>query len=107
MDILRPGPDGPSAQVSVKAGALQSVHPEMVRRAIRAGALEAAGYAGKRPRLRREEVDRWLHAQEAVSQVASGGSLTAVPVPRQLRSDRRRRVLSEAVAAAVGERVRL
>ena len=47
------------------AAQVAGVHPETVRRAIRAGALRAAGYAGKRPRLRREEIERWL--QDAAS----------------------------------------
>jgi excisionase family DNA binding protein len=47
------------------AAEVAGVHPETVRRAIRAGALRTAGYAGKRPRLRREDVEQWL--QEAAS----------------------------------------
>src|SRR5918998_5330779 len=45
-----------------QAAEVACVHPETVRRAIRSGALEVAGYAGKRPRLRREDVDAWLHS---------------------------------------------
>src|SRR5919109_5225476 len=48
-----------------QAAEVAGVHPETVRRAIRSGALEVAGYAGKRPRLRREDIDQWLHASAA------------------------------------------
>lgn len=35
-----------------------------IHRAVRAGDLAAAGYVGRSPRLRREDVDRWLAGQK-------------------------------------------
>jgi hypothetical protein len=37
------------------AAELAGVHVETVRRAIRGGAIEVAGYVGTRPRMRREQ----------------------------------------------------
>jgi excisionase family DNA binding protein len=42
------------------AAELVGVSPETVRRAIRSGAIEVAGYVGARPRLRRAEVEAWV-----------------------------------------------
>ena len=43
-----------------EAARVASVHPETVRRAIKAGALSTAGYVGNRPRMRRADVDAWV-----------------------------------------------
>jgi excisionase family DNA binding protein len=45
-----------TAEVARVAG----VHPETVRRAIKAGALRTVGYVGNRPRMRRADVDAWV-----------------------------------------------
>jgi excisionase family DNA binding protein len=44
----------------VDAAEIAGVHPETIRRAIRAGALEVAGYVGRRARVRRAAVDAWV-----------------------------------------------
>jgi len=44
----------------VEAGRLAGVHPETVRRAIRSGVLQVAGYVGTRPRVRAESVEAWI-----------------------------------------------
>lgn len=85
------------AQAAETAG----VHPETVRRAIRSGALDVAGYAGKRPRLRREDVDSWLHASGASTVRDSAGHV--VRSPRRMAVAGRRRVLGEAIEALASE----
>jgi excisionase family DNA binding protein len=40
-----------------EAAKAAGVHPETVRRAIKAGALRTVGYVGNRPRMRRTDVD--------------------------------------------------
>lgn len=42
------------------AADIAGVHPETLRRAIRSGAIEVAGYVGARARLRRAAVDAWV-----------------------------------------------
>lgn len=42
------------------AARVAGVHPETLRRAIRNGALQTAGYVGSRPRLRRADVEAWI-----------------------------------------------
>jgi excisionase family DNA binding protein len=42
------------------AAEIAGVHPETMRRAIRSGAIEVAGYVGARARLRRAAVDAWM-----------------------------------------------
>jgi excisionase family DNA binding protein len=83
-----------------QAAQLAGLHPETVRRAIRSGALEAAGYVGKRPRLRRNDVERWLDA--------AGDSVRATPTrpARPLARSSRRRVLGYALTAALGDGAR-
>ena len=48
-----------------QAAEIARVNPCTVRSAIHSGALEVAGYAGRRPRLRREDLDRWLQRSAA------------------------------------------
>jgi excisionase family DNA binding protein len=90
-----------------QAAKVAGVHPETVRRAIRMGALEAAGYAGKRPRLRREDVERWLNDSGDPAPAPSGSSSR---VPARSRGRRvwssRPRMLGDALAAALNERER-
>lgn len=45
---------------AVAAAELVGVAPDTIRRAIRSGAIEVAGYVGSRPRMRRTEVEAWL-----------------------------------------------
>jgi excisionase family DNA binding protein len=79
-----------------EAAAVAGTHPETVRKAIRSGALPAAGYIGRRPRMRRGDVEAW---------VAGGRSPAAPVVDRVGRVGRRRprgRVLGDALRA-IGE----
>jgi excisionase family DNA binding protein len=85
-----------------QAAEVAGVHPETVRRAIRSGALEVAGYAGKRPRLRREDVDGWLHASAASVARDRTGHVVRAP-RRRLAVAGRRRVLGEAIEALTSE----
>src|SRR5215218_1667073 len=64
-----------------QAAEIAGVHPGTVRSAIKVGALEVAGYVGQRPRLRREDVDRWLE-QSAGSPAPRTNSASA---PRSAR----------------------
>jgi excisionase family DNA binding protein len=43
-----------------EAARVAGVHPDTVRRAIKAGALCTAGYVGNRPRMCRADVDAWV-----------------------------------------------
>lgn len=76
-----------------EAAAVAGTHPETVRKAIRSGALPAAGYIGRRPRMRRGDVEAWV----------AGGRPSATPVRdsvHRLGAPRRRgRVLSDALQA--------
>jgi excisionase family DNA binding protein len=45
---------------ATEAARVVDAHPETVRRAIRSGALEVAGYVGQSPRLRRADLDAWI-----------------------------------------------
>ncbi len=45
-----------------QAAARAGVHPETVRRAIRAGVLPTAGRVGRSPRLDWRDVEAWLNA---------------------------------------------
>jgi excisionase family DNA binding protein len=74
------------------AAEIVGVHAETVRRAIRAGAIEAAGYVGGRPRVRRAAVEAWVARGEAPAPASTP--------PRVARGRRRRaypRVLGEAL----------
>jgi excisionase family DNA binding protein len=85
-----------------QAAEVAGVHPETVRRAIRSGALEVAGYAGKRPRMRREDVDGWLHASGSSTVRDSTAAVARTP-RRRLAATGRRRVLGEAIEALTRE----
>jgi excisionase family DNA binding protein len=96
---------GEAPLLTVAAAAqLAGVHPETVRRAIRSGALEAAGYAGKRPRLRREEVERWLDASGDSGRASPNSGAPVRSVGRLARSSRPR-LVGDALAA-LGEGTR-
>jgi excisionase family DNA binding protein len=99
LDERRLAREAPLLTVA-EAAQLAGLHPETVRRAIRSGALEAAGYVGKRPRLRRNDVERWLDAAR--------GSASATPTRsvRRLAQSSRRRVLGDALTAALGDGAR-
>jgi hypothetical protein len=56
----RRGGGGEPLLSCMEASHLAGVHPETVRRAIRSGILEVAGYVGTRPRLRAESVEAWV-----------------------------------------------
>src|SRR4051812_30396139 len=45
---------------SAAAAEIAGAHAETVRRAIRSGAIEVAGYVGRSPRVRRSAVDAWV-----------------------------------------------
>jgi excisionase family DNA binding protein len=74
------------------AAEIAGVHAETVRRAIRAGAIEVAGYVGGRPRVRRAAVEAWVARGE--------GPAPASSAPRVVRGRRQRaypRILGEAL----------
>jgi excisionase family DNA binding protein len=86
-----------------QAAEIACVSPCTVRSAIHSGALEVAGYAGSRPRLRREDLDRWL--QDPPPRAPRSRSVPAARVrpPRRVGRPDRRRVLGEALEALAGE----
>ena len=82
-----------------QAAEVAGVHAGTIRTAIRRGQLPVAGYVGKRPRLRREDLDAWVASgrpagSEAPVVFAHGPAGIAV---RQVRKGRSR-VLSDALA---------
>jgi excisionase family DNA binding protein len=75
------------------AAELVGVSVDTVRRAIRAGALPAAGYVGSRPRVRRADVEAWVsRGKGPAPAVASGASSPGGWRPRP-----RRRLLGDAL----------
>jgi excisionase family DNA binding protein len=74
------------------AAELVGVHTETVRRAIRTGAIEAAGYIGSSPRVRRAAVEAWVAGGQAAQPAASAPRV----VPGRRRSAYPR-VLGEAL----------
>ena len=85
---------------AVAAAELVGVSPGTVRRAIRTGALEVAGYVGARPRLRRAEVEAWVARGRRPALLVSEGRLARPG----FRPRPRRRVLGDALEE-LGERV--
>jgi excisionase family DNA binding protein len=75
------------------AGELAGVSVDTVRRAIRSGALPAAGYVGGRPRVRRAEVEAWVALGQRPAMVVSDAR-AARP---GFRPRARRRVLGDAL----------
>jgi excisionase family DNA binding protein len=60
------------------AAEIAGVHPETLRRAIRTGAIEVAGYAGSRARLRRAAVEAWIAEGRRVDPVVRASRVAAV-----------------------------
>ena len=48
------------------AAEIAGVHPETMRRAIRSGAIDVAGYVGARARLQRAAVDAWVAGERGL-----------------------------------------
>jgi excisionase family DNA binding protein len=59
------------------AAEIAGVHPETMRRAIRSGAIEVAGYVGARARLRRAAVDAWVAGGRRLDPVVRAGRVVA------------------------------
>ena len=75
------------------AAELVDVSADTIRRAIRSGAIEVAGYVGSRPRVRRSEVEAWLaRGQRPAPEVGDARLSRAGFRPRP-----RRRVLGDAL----------
>ena len=72
------------------AAEIAGVHPETMRRAIRSGAIEVAGYVGARARLRRAAVDAWVAGGRRLDPVVRAARVVAHrgrgPHPRVLRA---------------------
>jgi excisionase family DNA binding protein len=84
-----------------EAAKAAGVHPETVRRAIKAGALATVGYVGNRPRIRRTDVDAWVAGGAPVTETkASGGMVRARP-PRLRRAGPHPRRLGEALSSLI------
>jgi excisionase family DNA binding protein len=82
-----------------EAARVARVHPETVRRAIRAGELPVAGFVGQRPRLRRADIDAWIAHDVPASAVAR-----ARPATRRVRpGSSGQRVLGDALRAVLEE----
>lgn len=59
------------------AAEIAGVHPETLRRAIRSGSIEVAGYVGARPRLRRAAVDAWVAGGRRLDPVVQAARVAA------------------------------
>lgn len=81
------------------AAELVGVHPETMRRAIRLGEVEVAGYVGSRPRVRRAAVEAWVASGQPPAPMSTASRSTG---PRR-RSGSYPRVLG-AVLDGMGER---
>src|SRR4051794_21028716 len=97
----QPAGEAPLLKTSAVAE-IAVVHPDTVRRAIRSGSLRVAGYVGQRPRMRREDVDTWIAANDPPWTVNE----PAKPRPRRRRPDRpapgHPRVLGDVMRTIVG-----
>jgi excisionase family DNA binding protein len=60
------------------AAEIAGVHPETLRRAIRSGAIEVAGYVGNRARVRRAAVDAWVTSGRRLDPVVRASRVAAV-----------------------------
>jgi excisionase family DNA binding protein len=85
-----------------EAAKAAGVHPETVRRAIKAGALRTAGYIGNRPRMRRADVDVWVAGGGPVTSSSTVGSVVRSRPPRLHRPGPPRR-LGEALSSLMPE----
>jgi excisionase family DNA binding protein len=81
------------------AAELVDVSADTIRRAIRSGAIEVAGYVGSRPRVRRAEVEAWLSRGQRPAPVISEARVARPG----FRPRPRRRVLGDALDQ-LGER---
>jgi excisionase family DNA binding protein len=81
------------------AAKLVGVSADTVRRAIRSGALPAAGYVGCRPRVRRADVNAWVAGGQRPARSSSSGATSK----SGWRPRPRRRVLGDAIDE-LGER---
>ena len=92
--LMRRRAAGEEPLLSAAAAAeLVDVSADTIRRAIRSGAIEVAGYVGSRPRVRRSDLEAWLARGQRPTPALSepGASRTGVrPRPR-------RRVLGDAI----------
>src|SRR5882757_7078276 len=85
-----------------EAAEAAGVHPETVRRAIKAGALRTVGYVGNRPRMRRADVDAWVAGgAPAIDALITDGMVRRRP-PR-LRRPGPPRKLGEALSSLTPE----
>jgi excisionase family DNA binding protein len=90
---------GEESLLSAAAAAeLVGVSADTVRRAIRSGAIEVAGYVGARPRVRRAAVEAWIAAGRRPALPSPAGSSRPGWRPRP-----RRRLLGDALDG-LGER---
>lgn len=95
LDVPRDGADDALRTVTSEAARV-GVHPETLRRAIRAGKLRVAGWVGRRnPRLAKADVDEWL----AAGGCGRGGGVPDAPRPRTANGQRSR-PMAAAMAAA-------
>jgi excisionase family DNA binding protein len=83
---------------TAEAARAAGVHPETVRRAIKAGVLRTVGYVGNRPRMRRADVDDWI-AGGAVGIDALITASTLRSRPPRLRRPGPPRKLGEALSS--------
>ena len=60
------------------AAEIVGVHAETVRRAIRSGAIEVAGYVGRSARVRRAAVDAWVADGRRLDPVVRASRVAAV-----------------------------
>jgi excisionase family DNA binding protein len=80
-----------------EAARVAGMHPDTVRRAIKAGALRTGGAVGNRPRMRRVDVDAWVAGgAPAIDALVTDG--VRVRPPRLRRSGPPRR-LGEALSS--------
>jgi excisionase family DNA binding protein len=86
-----------------EAARAAGVHPETVRRAIKAGALQTVGYVGNRPRMRRTDVDAWVAGgAPAIDARVTDGMVRRRP-PRLRRASPHPRRLGEALSSLIPE----
>ena len=85
-----------------EAARVAGVHPETVRRAIKAGALGTAGYVGNRPRMRRTDVDAWVAGGAPVIDALVTDAVVRQRPPRLRRPGPPRR-LGEALSSLMPE----
>jgi excisionase family DNA binding protein len=79
-----------------EAARAAGVHPETVRRAIKAGVLPIVGYVGNRPRIRRSEVDAWVAGG---ARAIRGPGSTVRARPPRLRRAGPPRLLGDALSS--------